>query len=83
MLFRRLRRRGRASESSHTRWTSTCPPNMPHRGPGGSKPHAGDDEASVVITGDQSLVDCAVAVDLRRNLTGIGLLYLPYSVAGR
>jgi hypothetical protein len=56
---------------------------MPHRGPGGSKPHAGDDEASVVITGDQSLVDCAVAVDLRRNLTGIGLLYLPYSVAGR
>ena len=43
--------------------------------PGGSKPHAGDDEASVVITGDQSLVDCAMAVDLRRNLTGIGLLY--------
>ena len=43
--------------------------------PGGSKPHAGDDEASVVITGDQSLIDCAMAVDLRRNLTGIGLLY--------
>ena len=51
--------------------------------PGGSKPHTGDDEASVVITRDQSLVDCAMAVDLRRNLTGIGLLYLPYSVAGR